>query len=208
MAIGDLYTIKVQFGTPGGCFTSSFDYEQTLGSGNEDTLTEFVDEWLSVKETVLLNCMSDQVTLENITCQPEQGVNEVPGQRDYTGKAGAVVSGACPNNIAAVISQLTDAPNSNANGRVFLAGQPETGLLAGVWTAGQIVLLNAFAAIMPTNIVIVGPPSVTYKPVVISRVLAGVPRVPEVGFNILSAAAKGQARQQRRRTTQNLGVGT
>lgn len=206
MAIDDLYTVTARYCTPGGSVSISQGYKQTLGTNNKDTLQDLVDKSKVGWAAKLLLALSTQATLDVMEAQAEAGVDEVPGYQNYTGQIGAIAGQAVPNNVAAIISQLTDAPNSNANGRVFVAGVSEAGLLANVWTVAQLTLLQTFADDLDDDITSVGGGGATFQPVVISKVFGGVPRSPFMGFQILSSNAKANPRQQRRRNSRRFGV--
>lgn len=208
MALNDLYRLNVCLSTPGGPFTFSQCYEQISGTNDEDSGDQAVSRWHVVFGTLLRAMLSDECEIEEITWQPQSGVNEIPGLTPYASQAGTIVSPSLPLNVAAVISQLTDAPSSNANGRLFIGGIPENGLLDGIQTVAYNAIVQAFADELVDNLVVTIGAAAEYAPVVISRFLAGSLRVPPVAFSVLSTIAKMQLRQQRRRTTRTRGIGT
>lgn len=206
MATNDLYTVTARLCTPGGPFSISQAYKQTTGTNDANTLQDLVDKFKAGAMAKLLLALSVGSTLDAIEAQPEQGVNEVPGYDNYVSQVGVIAGEPSPNNTAMIISQLTNAPNSNANGRVFVAGVSEVALVDSLWTVAQQTLMQTFADDLDDDITSVGSGAATFRAVVISRFLAGVKRVPALGFEVLSSLAKREPRQQRRRTTRRFGV--
>ncbi len=206
MAIGDTYNVKVNYCTPQGEMSVSQAYKQTVGTNDKDTCTALASAVQTGWVAKLLLALASDVELDSITVQPESGVNEVPGLLSLNGSGGAIAGDPLPNNIAQIVSQLTDAPNSNANGRLFVAGVSELQMEDGLFNAAQTALMQTFADDIDDDITAVGGGSATFVPVIISRFLSGAPRVPHVAFNVLSCLARTQPRQQRRRTTRRKGV--
>lgn len=206
MAVDDLYRLNACLSTPGGPFTFSQCYKQISGTNDEDSGDQAVSRWHIVFGTLLLACLSDECELEELTWQPQSGVNEIPGLTPYAAQPGTIISPPLPLNVAAVISQITDAPNANANGRIFLAGIPENAMDDGIQTGAYNAIIQAFADELVDNLVVAIGLAAEYAPVVISRFLGGLPRVPQVAFDVLSTVAKFQLRQQRRRTTRTRGI--
>jgi len=206
VAINDLYTLTVCCSTEGGPFTFSQDYQQISGSNDADTLDKACVRW-NVDSSAQLEAMLAQTAFINeCEMQPATGVDEVPGLLQFVNRIGDVVSDSLPTNVAAIISQLTNSPNSRANGRIFLAGIPESAMENGIMSAAYSTLVQTFATSMQGNLVVTGPPAAEFKPVVISRYLNGALRIPPVPHDIVANTAKRQLRQQRRRTTRSRGL--
>ena len=206
MAIDDLYRVTAKLCTPGGPFSISQAYKQTLGTNSVSTLQDLVDAIKLGWAVKLMLALAGDVELDALEAQPEAGVNEIPGYQNYSGVGGAVMGSALPNNVAQIVSQATDAPNSNANGRVFVPGISDTGMLASVFTAAQTALMQTFADDLDDDITSVGPGGATFHPVVVSKVFNGAPRTPFMGFTILESLAKTNPTQQRRRSTKRFGI--
>lgn len=206
MAVDDLYRVTAKYCTPAGPVSVSQAYKQITGTNAVDTLIDLVDKIRLGWVVKLMLALASDVEFDALEAQPQQGVNEVPGYQNYDGVMGGVMGNAGPNAVAQVVSLLTDAPNSNANGRMFVAGIQEGELLAGAFSAAQVVLMQTFAADLADDVTSVGPGSATFRPVVISRFFESLPRGVPIGFDIINATAGLFPKQQRRRSTKRFGL--
>lgn len=208
MAINDLYTAQFRFEGAGSGWTSSMAYRQTDGGNDENTLTDlavkialFVEDSFKATQTGLVDMTS--VLVYQVT-----GTNETPGRtRFQQPNAGGVAGNALPMGMTSVISWLTDAPNAKHNGRMFIGGVPEDGSDDGQLTVAQLALMDTLIADLLSAMGPIGALSAQFEAVTISRVIDGIPRVPPVGFKIVSGAAETFVKNQRRRNTRFLGVG-
>lgn len=208
MAIGDLYTLTLNWNVFGDSCTFSQDYKQTAGSNDENTLRLACVEFKDNQAVEFMKTQVADADLDQIKMCPIAGVDEIPGCINYDGVTGTIVSDPLPSNVAMVLSQLTNAPNSNANGRIFLAGMPEVNMDTGILDAAYGVIAQVFADSLLDDLDVTGPPTATFVPVVISRFLDGIKRVSPVAHDLISVAVKLATRQQRRRTTRRVGLST
>jgi len=206
VAADDLYYLTVQIRTLGNVTQIGFGYKQTTGSNGPNTLQAGAANWVSQSLPTLLLMLSEQVRVQRVEMVPVTEPLDVPGCVDLVAQDGAVIGEALPSAMAAVISLPTDAPNAKHNGRIYISGVIEGGSDEGTLTAGQQTLNNAFAAKLNDTLIAAVPETAEWVPVVISRFVAGVPRVPPVGFIIGEAIARPIIRQQRRRKTRSFGL--
>ena len=206
MAVDDLYKVTICCSTVGGPFTWSVFYKMISGTIESGSLDALAIDWQTDHLIELQNMLSDSCFIEEVRVDPEPGVNEVPGFDNKDSVNGNIAFGPMPNNVAAVISELTDAPNSNANGRIFIAGIPESAMEDGIFSVAYTALVQLLADSLEGNLIIAAPAAAEFTPVVVSRYLSGSLRIPPVPHDIVSNTAKRQARQQRRRTTRALGL--
>ncbi len=208
MATNDLYRANYRFEGAQSGFTVGIGYRQVSGTNDENTMQDLCDELFLISTTQFLAVLSDQINQTGIECFQVTGSNETPGRLALEQpNPGTVVSQAIPMGGAAVLSLLTDAPNSRFNGRIFIAGIPEVSQVEGAFTVGFITLLTLLAAKLDDPTIPLGPGSAVFKPVVISRFDEGVKRVPPVGFDVISISVNPFVKNQRRRNTKFIGSG-
>ncbi|GAH74485.1 unnamed protein product, partial [marine sediment metagenome] len=96
--------------------------------------------------------------------------------------------------------------NSKNNGRIYLAGIAEDSQTDGTIIPLEVTNIQDFADALVLPIDILQPGGEKFTPVVISRYLDGVLRVPPIGYGLDYCTAKPSIRQQRRRTTGRCGI--
>lgn len=208
MAINDLYTIHFRFEGAGAGFTTKMDYQQTGGTNDQNTLTDLCTNVSVLVEDAFKDCLSNQISFNAMEAFQVVGANETPGLlRFETPNSGTVVSESLPMGGAAVLSILTDAPNSKHNGRMFVGGIPESFEANGALTAPAIALYQTLADGLSASPAPVGPGLALFTPGVISRIVDGVPRVPPIMFDVDTITPDGFVKNQRRRNTRFLGFG-
>ncbi len=206
MAVGALYDMTVSYSTPGGAVLLTHGYQLTAGVIEDTSLQNMCVDFASdqvdeLADALAIGCEVDQVRIDPITVE-----SEVYGMLNLDGKIGEIAGDSLPTNVAAVISQLTDAPSSKHNGRMFIAGVSEANQGEGTMDAPQIALLQVFADAMLQTIVIASPQAATLTPVVISRFANGIPLNPFVPHAVIQNIVRANLRQQRRRTTARAGI--
>jgi len=206
VAVDDLYYLTVQIRTLGNVTQIGLGFVQTVGTNGPDTLQAACANWQSQALPTLLLMLSDQVRVQRIEMVPVTEPLDIPGCVDLVAQDGAVVGDALPSAMAAVVSLPTDAPNAKHNGRIYISGVIEAGAVLGTLTVAQQALNGAFAAKLNDDLIAAVPETAEFRPVVISRIVAGVPRVPPVGFVIQEPIARPIIRQQRRRKTRSFGL--
>lgn len=208
MAIGNLYTAHFRFESPSSGFTVGMSYRQLSGTNDANTLTDLCAALATLLQVPFKGAVSNQVSMTAILAFQVTGADETPGRTVFQQpNLGTVASEALPMGACAVLSILTVAPNSKFNGRMFLSGIGEGVEVEGAISAGGLVVLNTLAAALQVNPPAIGPGLAVFQPTVISRVLDGVPRVPPVGFDIVSITPDAFIKNQRRRNTKFLGPG-
>ena len=208
MAVGDLYQLHFFINnsqTPTECVMG---YKMLTGVFTFNTLEALCQQWIDDVQPSLLLCLSENALVSRVQVTTVTSHDEVPGLVDQVSKFGSIVSQALPPNMAALIHLPTDAPNAKHNGRLYLAGTPENGQEEGSLFAAQLALLQTFADELAKDITLDAPETGIFAPVVISRFLDGVKRVPPVGFLVGVAGPKTPMRQQRRRKAINFGYGS
>lgn len=208
MAILDFYTTKVFLSGNNSYWQISFDWLMFAGSINYDTLSnmnvQIKDDYISL----LMLALSENVELDNITTSCVTADDEIPGFSNYNNVIGALLFKPLPANMAACIKQVTEAPNAKHNGRMFIAGCPENSQAGGNFTGAQTTLLNTFATQLMVDLAVDSPDDAEFHPGVISRYEGGSKRPTPVFYRAASYSADVNMRQQRRRTTERLGIST
>lgn len=206
MAVDDLYRLTIQIETPGSCAEINLGYEMTSGTNEPYTLENATADAIAVMNTQLIALLAADTFIRRYTMVPITDPLDVIGYTDLDASVGTVVGDALPANICGVISLPTDAPNSKHNGRIYISGVSEEAQDEGVMDAGQMTLMDAFAAKLNDTLDAGTPGDAIFTPAVISYVEDGVPRVPPVGFTVGTPIAKSTLRQQRRRKTAAFGA--
>lgn len=206
MAIGDLYQLRVNYHLPDAQVSIGHGYEQSAGSNDKDTLQSAVDFWVANSLTFLRNCLAVDAEVDQVRMDQIEPGNELPGFDNLVGLPGTVVGQALPSGSASVISWVTDAPNAKHNGRMYLAGISENEVDNGLISPAQSGLNILLSDELQTDLLTSLPQDAVFVPHVISRVLNGAPRVPPVGFEILSGVVRLPMFSQRRRITSRLGT--
>jgi len=206
MAIGDLYVLRVNYHLPDAQVSIGHGYKQSAGVNDKDTLQSAVDFWVANSLTFLRNCLAADVEVDQVRMDQVEPGNELPGFDNLVGLPGTVTGQALPSGSASVLSWVTDAPNSKHNGRMYIAGVSENEVVNGLLTAAQSAMQILLADELQTDLLTSLPQTAVFVPNVISRVLNGAPRVPPVGFEILSGVVRLPLFSQRRRITSRLGT--
>ncbi len=208
MAINDLYTAVFQFEGAGSGFQTSFHYVQDAGTNDNQTLNALATSIAIAVEDDMKAILPIDIDFVGISVHQVTGSNEIPGfTRFQQPNAGTFGGSSLPLGGSAVFSWLTDAPNSKHNGRMYFGGVSKTASEEGELTAGYKTAAATAIASLLLDLDNIGVGNADFKAVTISRVLAGVPRVPPVGFLILSGAVDSFVKNQRRRITKFVGVG-
>ncbi len=206
MASGDLYVLTVHLTVEQTACQFGQAYRMSQGSYTIATGTATAQAWFDANISNLLLCISDKVEIDSITFDPIGVSTELSGSSALNGAVGSVASQPTPANVAALIHLPTDAPNSKHNGRIFLPGIAEAGIVAGVIDAPNLALIQTWADELSENLEPASPEDAVFVPVVISRFVDGVKRVPPVAFDIGLPIAKNATRQQRSRMTRRHGI--
>lgn len=206
MAANDLYRLTIQIETPGNVTEINLGYELAGGTIGPYTLEKTCLQAIADMNGALLALLAEDTFVRRYTMVPITEPLEIMGFVDLVNAVGTVLGEALPANMTAIISLPTDAPSSKHNGRIYISGVSEEAQTEGTLEAAQQTLNATFAALLTDEIEPSAPEDAVFTPVVISRVVDGVPRVPPVGFSVGTPIAKFSMRQQRRRKTPAFGL--
>lgn len=199
MAVGDLYSLQVGINGVGRASSVALGYRQTVGTNDSQTLQSAVDFFVTNFLTVLKNVISVDAEIGQVRMDQVTVGDEVSGIDELSGQVGAVTGAITAEGGAAVITWVTDAPNSKHNGRTYLPGVSEDEVIASVISPAQsgvnILLANKWDDDLLTSL----PQTAVFERVVISRILNGAPRVPPVGFKVTSNVVRLPMYTQSRR---------
>lgn len=206
MAVDDLYQVKVSYHLPGAPVTIAFQYIQTEGGNDIDTLQSAVDYWVTNRLPELLGCLAEDVDVDQVRMDQVEPQGDLPGLTNLVGSPGTVAGQAMPAGGAAVITWVTEAPNAKHNGRFYLAGISETevtnGIVSDLQKAEHLTFSNGLILPLLTSL----PQDAVFKLATISRWLDKIERVTPVGFLVESQVIRGAYYSQRRRITNRLGL--
>ena len=206
MAIDDLYVVTTSVRTAESVMSFQFAYLMELGTVGPATLTALATKFVEDKLDLYALACSDQLEVDQCRVDVITNGDDLPGFVNLNNLEGALTGQMLPNSSAAVASLITTAPNSKHNGRMYLPGCTEGNQADGIMTGGQVTLWNTFTTALLLDIVLDSPEDAEFTPVVVSRVLDGVPRATPVGFNLLSSTVGEALRQQRRRGGKRFGL--
>jgi len=206
VAENDLYQLKVHYQVADAFCQFTMGYRMGDGTYTVDTPFAVIEKYVASYLPSLLQAISTQCEVDHITFGPIGISTELAAFGNMDNADGVLVGDALPANMCAIIHLGTVAPNSKHNGRIFISGVPEDVQFEGIMTAPQLQRVQDFADLLFNPLVPDSPEDTDFAPVVISRFVDGVKRVPPVAFDILAPLAKGELRQQQRRTTDRLGI--
>jgi len=156
---------------------------------------------------VLLPVLSSSVKVMRIMARCLVPTDGVPYEGNYddtvigTGNAEALAP-----SIALLIRLNANSTNSRNNGHLYIAGVPENVWVNGVWEPATFLPL---AQTLAQNLALpLGASSAgkIYDPVIVSRLLNNVPRVPPVYFDVIYGDVSPLISQQRRRQSRQQGI--
>lgn len=202
MAIGDLFTVQTRYLVDAKVCTSTFAYRATfseepipmsrsvLRAFNADIMPEMFDVWTSSVQLLSMYAL---------------GVNpngRIPDEDHFTDDFGTIIDNTFPNNRPYVLKQITDAPNSKHNGRVYMSGFGSGNVTAQVL---NLAFLSGPLAALVTVLegTIVDPDEITriWQPCVLTRIVDGVPVTPPTSFDVVNVVSTSTIFSQRRRIT-------
>lgn len=206
MAVGDLYVATTHVRTAEKVMQFSFGYLMEAGLITATTLIRACLDFGTDRLDKYVLAVSADVEVDKVEFRAITNTDDIPGYINFNNLEGLLVGEACPNSVAAVLSLTTNAPNSKHNGRMYLPGIREIDQTNGTISGAEITLLNTFGTTLELDLIVSGGESAEFTPVVISRVLDGTPRVPPVGFSLVSAIARPSTKQQRKRGGNRFGL--
>lgn len=203
---GDLYKLTIHYSVGATECSMDIGYRQDGGSYGVDTGTAAAVEFVSTFIPVLQAMLSSACQIDQVDFDPVTAVDELGGSAAIVSAPGLLGPLVLPSNMAAVITIPTTAPNSKHNGRQFISGMTEDSQVAGIITVPQLVLNNDWASKIFADLQPSAPEDANFQPVVISRILDGVKRVPPVGFDYKTPSASKNVRQMQSRLTTKRGL--
>jgi len=206
MALNDLYNLTIFLSGPASSGSIVLGYRQNGGSNGPNTLQSACEFFVANQALVLRTALSTECTLREVQMHQVSVGNEIPGIESTAGLVGTRVGNSLPWGAASVLTKITNAPNAKFNGRVFIPGISEDDVLDGIITSALATILIAVGVEILATVSTSLPETATFAPVVISRFLDGIPRVPPVAFDILNVRVRTTMNQQRRRITRERGV--
>lgn len=202
MAVNDLFTVEMRYLSDAREMSSVFAYRATFGEAvvpmsrsldrafNADIIPEVLATW-----TTEVQLMSTYVL----------GINpagRIPSYTYQTADFGTIVDDTYPNNRTYVIKQITNAPNSKHNGRIYMSGFGHGNVTAQILNAAYLDgVVQDLIDVLVADIVDPDEASRIWRPVVVNRVVLGVPVVPPGFFDVEALTANATIFSQRRRTT-------
>lgn len=158
----------------------------------------------------LLAILATTVQMMRIIVRPLDGASGPPYEANYSDTEIGTGLGTdpMPPSIALLLKLRCSSPNSRNNGHLYIPGIPEAVWSNGVWiAAGFVPAVTTLRSAIAGNI---GPSAggCTYTPVVLSRYLANVKRVPPVTFDVTGCELRPLVSQQRRRQSRKQGIKT
>lgn len=202
MAVNDLFTIEVRYLIDAKVCSSTFAYRTTFAEElvgiaaslsrafQNDILPELLDVWTTDVQLMSVYAL---------------GINPkglVPSEDQFEADFGTIVDDTYPNNRPYVIKQVTDAPNSKHNGRIYMSGFGHGNVTAQIlnlaFTTGP---LQALIDVLVADIV--DPDEITriWAPVVVNRMVDAIKVDPPEFFKVVSITSNATIFSQRRRVT-------
>lgn len=208
MAVNDLYVCTTFCRTAEGVMQFTYGYKMESGVIGPATLRVASLEFALNRLNKLMLAISSDVEVDKVSFHAVTNNDDIPGQINFNNIEGALGGEAVPNNSSAVLSLKTNAPNAKHNGRMYLPGVVETDQVEGTLQGAVVTALNLFGTTLELDLVLPGPETAEFTPVVISRFVDDAPRVPPVGFTLVSALVRPNMKQQRKRGGRRFGLST
>lgn len=208
MAVNDLYVATTFCRTAEGVMQFTFGYKQDAGVVGPDTLRLASVEFALNRLDALMLAISSDVEVDKVAFHSVTNFDDIPGYANFNNIEGALGGEAVPNSSSAVLSLKTNAPNAKHNGRIYIPGVVETDQEEGTLKAAVQTAINVFGTKLELDLVLAGPETAEFTPVVISRFVDEVKRVPPVGFSLVSALVRPNMKQQRKRGGRRFGLST
>lgn len=202
MAVNDLFTVRVKYLVQSKVCTSTYGYRATFTEEPLPMSRSLARAFNADIIPAMLDVWTTQTQLMSIYVLGINPKGRIPDYDLFEDDFGTIVDDPFPNNRPYVLKQLTDAPNSKLNGRVYMSGFGYDNVTAQVlnlaFLAGPVA---DFATALKTTIV--DPDEITriWQPVVVHRTFAGFPVVPPGFFDVVNVVSNDTIFSQRRRIT-------
>jgi len=201
VAIGDLYQVNCQCMTAGTKWTWIFQYKMTAGAVVPNMLEELAIAFNLAFQGEFAAMSADDVfwTYTEAFALTKNG--DIPGSAPVILPGGSFGGEAIPSNMAQKCIWQTNAPNSKHNGSTSFSNVSTGGQANGILSAPQVTATQALLTKLKDSFVAIGSGAAEFAPVIVSRFLDGVKRVPPVAFDILGSALSTRIGNMRRRIT-------
>jgi len=201
VAVNDLYQVNAQAEVAGKNWEWGFQYQMIAGLPGADMLEELAIAF-NLAFSSLFSLMTANDCAWTYTEAHSITINgEIPGSAPTILPGGSFGGASIPLNMAAKAVWLTTAPNSKFNGSTAFSGISEAGQAHGVMTGPQLTAITALLVALDSNVVGIGIGAAEFQPVIVSRFVDGVKRVPPVPFAITGSQLSTRLGNMRRRTT-------
>ena len=200
MAVDDLYQMTVEMETAGSIWYWGFQYAQTSGSNDVQTLEELCTTFNGAVGADLLPCLGTDSFFRITEAKCVTDPSEIPGMAPPVGQQGSSFVVSCPANMAAKSYWGTTSPNSKHNGATNWSGVPISFQDGGQLTAPAISSYQFLMNTLDNVLTGVGTGSAEFTPCVISRWLDGVKRVTPVPYFITNHSLSSYLGNMRRRS--------
>lgn len=207
MSLADVFSCSVETLCEDVPATNTFFYRKLSGSLGTFPALDLNTIFVTTLKPKILDILSSDTILMRVITRAVLAEAAVPYEANFDQNAkGTRGAEPLPPSLAGLFELVTTSINSRNNGHLYFAGMCEADVVSNTWVAGLITA----AAALGTTIAADLPASsdgIIYTPVVVSRFLAGAPRVPPVTFDVDSVRfSEGRISQQRRRTSGQQGI--
>lgn len=202
MAVNDLFTVEMRYLSDAREMSSVFAYRATFSEA-VIALSRSLDRAFQADIIPeLLASWADDVQLLSTYVLAINPAGKIPSYTYNTADFGTILGTAFPNNRPYVIKQVTDAPNSKHNGRIYMSGFATVNTTAQILNAAYLTgPVQALIDVLVADVVDPDSASRIWRPVVINRVIDGVPQIPPGFFDVEAITVNSTIFSQRRRRT-------
>jgi hypothetical protein len=137
--------------------------------------TAFLNAWETMVKAAWLDAVSVTWTMDSIRVRCINDIDD-PYTELVVADPGTIVGEALPAQNSMVISKGSAIRGRWAQGRMHVAGVPESGSAGNAITAGQLTLLAALAVLLNTNVVVAGGNA--YRPFIFSQRYSQITETP------------------------------
>lgn len=202
MAVDDVFTIEVRYLIDAKVCSSIFAYKPTFAEEPNGIAASLSRAFQTDIIPELLAVWTTDVQLLSVYALGINPAGRVPSEDQFEADFGTIIDDTYPNNRPYVIKQITDAPKSKHNGRIYMSGFGHGNVTAQVLNLAFMTgPLQALIDVLVETIV--DPDEITriWSPIVVNRIVDGVPVVPPSFFDVIQLTANATIFSQRRRVT-------
>lgn len=153
--MSDLLSVTVRGELMGRAISCGFNYHKSTGPLDVARTGMMNTSWAGHFLTAWLAALSHDYTLQMIECRDPERETAAPNFIPYQQNQGSIAEQSLPSSQAAIIRLAVDADTSRNNGRLYIAGIPETALLEQRLTdAYRTGVLTTLADLMLDDLVL------------------------------------------------------